>query len=338
MKWIIGIPLAVLLIAAFAAFLVWQILIGGHPRRPPVEINQLAQGVQSYKEGNIFFPPCMTQNMADRKVQFMRHLSVAHPNLAYGVTEDSFNRLNVKVGNQWNYNYLDSEGKPRSLDLETLDPAEALVFWLGGFPTPIDRETKQPMAPRRLFGLHRDSDDPFKRDIPAIEQPNPLRYRTDPLFGFDETRLVDNDHDGWWEYIPYSPLRDEPTAPYVYFDAESYTATTKNPKQLGTCFYPHDVALAKRWGTAIPYLSSSPAHFADGGWPTPKGFQIVCAGLDGLFGPRGSGEKLPAQRVTTLEPLQSFWTSDGFQHPQEVDPTELDNLTSLSSKPLGATQ
>jgi hypothetical protein len=341
MKWIIGIGTIALMLVT-TGLVVFKLLqrIGGHPHRPHVEIDQLSQAVQSYKEGQIAYPPCIAENSAGRKERFMTHLAIAFPNSAYGTTEDSFDRLNAKIGNQWNYNFLKSDGSVGSLDLETLDPAEALVFWLGGFPTPIgdspiDQKTKQPIETRRLFGLHRDSDDPFKRDTPRIEASDPLRYRTDPLFGFDVTRLADNDHDGWWEYAS-GRQGDELLPPYVYFDAETYFATTKDAKQLGTCFYPHDVALAKQWGTAIPYLSSSPAHFADGGWPTPKGFQIVCAGPDGVFGPHGSDNKLPASRLTTLEPLQSFWAGDGFQHPHETDRTELDNLTSLSSKSLGA--
>jgi hypothetical protein len=70
-------------------------------------------------------------------------------------------------------------------------------------------------------------------------------------------------------------------------------------------------------------------------WAKPDGFQIVCAGPDGRFGPRGDGAKLPAPRLTTIEPLQTFSAADGFQRPHDVDEAELDNRTNLSHKSLG---
>lgn len=338
MKWTTAI--VVLTLMFLATVLVVFSMLYKPPRfhHPPhtIELDKLCQAIQSYKEAQTEFPPCMAENSPDRKQRFMRHMQLAYANSAYGVGNEAFDRLNVNIGNKWNYNFLKPDGSFGTLDLETLDPAEALVFWLGGFPTPIDHTTKQPIATRKLFGFHRDSDDPLKRDIPSFESPDPLRYRTDPLFRFNETRLVDSDHDGWWEYMPYPPRDGGPTAPYVYFDAQTYVETTKDPKQLGNCFYPHDVTLAKQWGTAIPYLSLSPASIADGGWAKPDHFQIVCAGLDGLFGPRGDGANLPTPRLTTYDSLQTFSAADGFQGPHDADEAELDNLTNLSSKPLGA--
>lgn len=336
MKWIMAIPLSIILFVFTA--LIWD---GFRPRpdsRPYkflVEIDHLSQALQSYQESQIEFPPCMAENSPDRKQRFMRHLSLAYANSSYGVNEDSFDRLNMNVGNKWSYNFLKPDDSFGTLDLETLDPAETLVFWLGGFPTPIDHTTKKPIATHKLFGFHRDTDDPFKRDPPQVESSHSY-YRTDPIYQFNETRLIDNDRDGWWEYMPYPPRDGGPTAPYVYFDAQTYVETTKDRKQLGNCFYPHDVALAEQWGTAIPYLWLNPASIAGGGWAKPDHFQIICAGLDGLYGPRGDGANLPTPRLMTFAPLQTFWAGDGFQQPNAVDQAELDNLTNLSTYSLGA--
>ncbi len=89
------------------------------------------------------------------------------------------------------------------LSFSSLDPAEALVFWLGGFSD---------VANSRLLGFNADKGFPL----------NPGGVRTDPLYDFDPTRLADQDGDGWFEYYPDDP---DTSLPYVYFASrgdESY--------------------------------------------------------------------------------------------------------------------
>lgn len=74
---------------------------------------------------------------------------------------------------------------------DTLDPAEALVFWLQGYgPNPID----------------------------------PLSGVRKPVYtGFDETRLVDNgDGDGFPVYYPTNAQK----IPYIYFHHDSYASAS----------------------------------------------------------------------------------------------------------------
>ena len=59
-----------------------------------------------------------------------------------------------------------------------------------------------------------------------------------------------------------------------------------------------------------------------------KGFQIVCAGLDGKYGPA-------TPRLVVVPTLETYDDADGFQRPHPADKTERDNLTNLSSRPLG---
>jgi len=329
---------------------VWKVIQNVKSAKITVEVDQLAQAIQSYKEGQIQFPPCMAladnTNLTgsnERKKMFMRHISVAFPNCNYGLTQTNFNTLRLKIltTGTWGYNYSASA---TPLDLNTLDQAESLVFWLAGFPTPVN-SSGVPIATRKLFGLHRDSDNPMKRDIAAVEGMNPLRYRTDPLFGFDQTRLVDNDGDGWLEYVPVSPKLGVSTAPYVYFDSSTYNVSVNQTSvmHLGyprygdtTSTLPADLFV--KWGVAAPMairFDSTGANPTE--WAKPTGFQIICAGLDGEYS-RPGVDLAEAQRVPLFPSGFVFergsGSSNNYQRQSAYTIPEYDNITNLSSKTL----
>ena len=135
----------------------------------------------------------------------------------------------------------------------SVDPAEALVFWLGGFST----DPKHPFTGRG---------GPFlKNNAGVIVGPN--RDRDIGTFEFDQSRLDwTDDGDG---FPVYPPPRKR--APYVFFDFRTY----------GGRYYqsPH------AQGAAKPYLSSRslggpPPHE----WANKNTFQIISAGLDDHYG------------------------------------------------------
>ena len=105
---------------------------------------------------------------------------------------------------RWPINSGSGSPTVQRLDISTMDPAEALVFWLGGFPAPCGN-----IGSAAVF----DAVDrlPFQSaesvHAGSVYQPTaPLSFiqsRKTKLFDFDETRLVDNDMDGWLEYVPY---------------------------------------------------------------------------------------------------------------------------------------
>lgn len=338
MKPILGFIAILLFLAALASFAVFKV-IGHHPPHYRIEIEQLAQTIVGYKQDRIQYPPCLADTDPQvRKVRLLRHLNLAYANTNYGTNAEAYDVLNARVQTEWKYNFLRRDGTLAPLDLDRLDAAESLVFWLGGFPTPYLEANKQPIAGRKLFGFHSDDDDPFKRDPPDKEQPQPLRSRTDPRYPFEETRLVDHDDDGWLEYT-YMPQRNsEAAAPFVYFDAETYTAASLERAQWGSCFYPQDSLLAAKWGTASPYMVNiNPRPIESITWAKSAGFQIICASLDGKYGPVGDGKTLPPRRFTAfVETPHTFTAADDFQQPHELDDAEFDNLTNLSSKPIGA--
>lgn len=339
MKWLIVIAALILVTLLYVYVMVRNAIINGHPHPIRPEIDHLSQAMQAYKERQIQFPPSMgNSNPIDRKLAFMRHIRVAFPNCAYG----TFDAVNKNIGDAWGYNFALPDGALAPLNLNSLDQAESLVFWLAGFPTPISPTTKQPVAGRKMFGFHRDSDDPFKRDIPSVEGLEPLRFRTEPMFQFDPLRLVDNDHDGWPEYVPVTPSTDAPTAPYVYFDADCY-ADSINRSTIKHLCYPRltdaDVSrtagdLAAWWGVAAPMaLYFDPNGPNPTRWAKDTSFQIICAGLDGIYSSPVTS-LTTGQRVPVFPSGQVFETADGFQTQHAYVPGELDNVTNLSNKSL----
>jgi hypothetical protein len=137
-----------------------------------------------------------------------------------------------------------------------LDPAETVVFWLGG---------QSPNGGLRA------------NDVLPLQAANgsgePKSYYT-----FDQARFTDNDGDGWNEY-PVGYAKD---TPFVYFDARSYVAYSSG--------FTITVGGEAR-GTAKPYTNpaSGQNNTVQAGYMNPEGYQIVTAGQDGYFGVGGQG-------------------------------------------------
>jgi prepilin-type N-terminal cleavage/methylation domain-containing protein len=337
---------------AMTSVVIYRAIYTARSARVAVELDQLSQAMQTYKESQIQFPPSMSNiSWTDRRTAFMRHVQLAFPNSAYGTSVANFDALRTKINlnttpTNWNYNYV-TNNSVQQLDLNTLDQAEALVFWLGGFPTPVNPGNKAPIAGRRLFGMHRDPDNPFKRDTLTLEAQEPLRYRTEPLFGFDETRLVDNDSDGWLEYSPLSPKSGAATAPFVYFDGLTYassagitTTAMKHfcyPRLSDTTSASSKAAnLANQFGVAAPMaLYLDPAGVNPTSWAKDTGFQIICGGLDGAYSSAAS-DLAKSQRVPIFPTGYVFDSGSNYKTQGYYAKQELDNLTNLSNKPLEA--
>lgn len=311
------------------------IVLDGHQgsTRVVVEIGQLQTAVQAYKEKNSEFPPCMAEeDPLERKTRFMRHLQTTFSNANYGTAPVNFDRLNDGVQNGFDggsgYNFLDAaSGQIIPLDLNRLDAAESLVFWLGGFPTPVATATGKPVANRLIFGFHRNSDTPFKRDLELNEALDPLHYRTETFYQFDETRLVDQDGDGWLEYIPRPQVGEKRVPPFVYFDAATYVSSSQHADLLGSVRYPAGGSLAEAWGQAVPYLNAFDPHQPTKAlWVNPKTFQIQCAGLDSLY----SVPPEPDKRRAVVMPEERVYHLPE-QEPKALDAQARDNLTNMTT-------
>jgi prepilin-type N-terminal cleavage/methylation domain-containing protein len=326
---------------------VWRAIQKAKEAKISVEIDHLSQAVQAYKERQVAFPPSLSNAVVtDRQLAFMRHVQVAFPNCVYGTAAGNFGTLTNSVAltnsGYWAYNYLTPSGSTAALNLYTLDQAESLVFWLAGFPTPINISTKMPVAGRKMFGFHRDSDNPFKRDPTNVEGLEPLRFRTDPTFQFDPLRLVDNDGDGWPEYVPVTPSTGSPTAPYVYFDADAYTDSTSQkiikhlcyPRITDTNTSTMAAQLASQWGVAAPMaLFFDPSGANPTRWAKDTSFQIICAGLDGIYSTPAT-DLTKGQRIPVYPSGQVYDANSGFTTQTYYSNFDLDNLTNIAGKNL----
>lgn len=228
------------------------------------DMTQLVNALTAYKTKAGSYPPCFgsadgvpTGSNAQR---FVSHLRKAFPR--YTITEQDgvagINAFDVRA--QLFFAIYGTTTPPAGspYDLATLDQAETLVFWLGGLSGP---------APTKLIGFSADVANPFQLG----------GSRLDAVYRFDDTRLVDQDGDGWWEYVLPTANPAQPSPPYVYFDGETYTNTA-----AGWVGYPNvmppkgPAALIANWGSAVPY--TGPAA-----WVNPDSFQLIAAGLDEVY-------------------------------------------------------
>jgi len=103
---------------------------------------------------------------------------MAYPRFARGA---DYSSLKARIARDYR---VKVNGRAQPLNLDHLDQAEALVFWMGGMPTPLDA-TGNPAASTKLFGFSNDKANPFKRDAVAARSD-----RTIPHYDFDEGRWL----------------------------------------------------------------------------------------------------------------------------------------------------
>lgn len=335
---IIGMLMALLSVA------VWKAITAAKEGAIVVEIDQLSQAVQAYKEQLSSYPPSMSDAVAaNRATRFMQHLRRIYPNSAYGVRPTDYTNLNDKV--KAYYKILLPNGTRVNLDLDKLDQAETLVFWLGGFPTPSNIMSNTtgtnsnpgpgPVANRRLFGFNVDADNPIKRSTGLQEGNDPLRTRTKQKYDFIDTRLVDNDNDGWWEYLPVDQKGGMVVAPYAYFDSDTYSSATGS--SIG---YPRHGdqfadALYQSWGLATPLAEYfDPSGTAPTRWKNSDSFQIISGGLDGVYTNVIGARPSEGQRITIFPTGYTYMAPAYSAPPRSYSDPELDNLTNLSRQRL----
>jgi len=217
------------------------------------------------------------------------------------------------------------------LDINNLDPAETLVFWLGGIPNV--------MAENKLAGFRADATSPFlDPQNPAINpaDPNTLTGRTTPVFPFQPSRLVDRDRDGWWEYLQAGAKEADLNPPLVYFDNLVYGLGAFYPQTGPASFTsqiaPDQQALATNattWGAVSPYPNEGlPTGKPVLTWQKSQAFQIISAGLDGFFNPN-----MTPTNMTTTPPF--FPQLEYFPSGMNFVEQDYDNLTNFYQSRLG---
>lgn len=161
-----------------------------------VEIGNLANALQNYKNENGALPPDFSGPAALDASQTKAHLA---RKFRYRVEADG--ALAGRAGFQ-----------ATPLDVSRLDPSEALVFWLWGFSSDAKLPLIGANGPLSIVG----------GAIPFSAQPN-------SVFKFDQTRLQDKDGDGFPEYYPQNSDQ-----PYVYFNSSNYVTAASTGAAVAT--------------------------------------------------------------------------------------------------------
>lgn len=334
------------ILASIASFAVFGALRSARQKAILLEVNELTTAVHSYKEQFGRYPPCMggrklsgtvPAGFRQRGPRFQDHMKIAYPRCSRGTASTGSNSFDGHiVPAVRSYNYKDELGKVTPLEIDTMDQAESLVFWLGGFPTPVSAGGTPAIA-RKLFGFHTDATNWYRLDTSGDQ----TKFRTVPLFNFDETRLVDQDNDGWLEYIPRgtAPGTGGHAPPYVYWDADLYTSLAQKNAEMPFVGYPptgqipekspEGEHLLQEFGLCVPYARIVPDNTDDPViWQNPDTFQILCAGLDIMYGPIEGDVRLP------MFPAGTTYTGKNLNQAGYFDPAEVDNLTNFHDGPL----
>ena len=254
--------LIVVILAGLISAAAYRALYRGKVARVSIDIQQLSLSLEKYKQQFGEYPPDFSSidgsgSTADIAAEnlVMTHLSKAFPRYTaayYGGASYSLNWANLRKEIQ--ANSKDSSGNAQ-IDINTMNPSTALVFWLGGMPD----------AQGKLSGFSQNPADPF-------ESPATTSSRIGPLFDFDPGHLKNSAY-----YAP--PVTAGSGKPYIYLRAE------QGQPQLKREYYSYDPTGSKPYtfkkggSGAQPYWDQR-----NGGWVNPDSFQILFCGLDAKFG------------------------------------------------------
>jgi prepilin-type N-terminal cleavage/methylation domain-containing protein len=266
-----------------------------------LEIQSLKNAIEQYKNKFGDYPPD-----GSNSVVFERHIRVAFPRIA----SEEFNDFITLVRD------------PHESSTTILDPAEALVFFLGGF-----------------------SDDPR---YPFTGKGGPLTSNRNPgMFDFDPTRLSvtasggSNDETtfetGVNDIFPvYLPKGMD--VPFVYFDSRTYMP--RYVYRFGNNYVPpaqyphwHQDGTPNITGIARPYRSDearqpTPADPYAYKWINPITFQIIAAGVTNDYG--DDHFPIPLNNIPTGQTPYKHYPSGQSPNNAPYSDGDKSNITSFS--------
>lgn len=230
-------------------------IIGVQNAAMKVEVSNISQALELYKQNNGAYPPdgntIALTTEALRTTAFNRHLTKIFPQRNSGT--DYFD-TSTSTGRDYIARIAEDTGIIRdgawdgAMDTEAynfayLDPTEAYVLFLMGFS-------------------------------PDVENPITGTGERTPIFEFDQSRLTDEDDDGWWSYHPVYT-----EAEYVYFNSRTYDDGSTSVAEVD---FTDPLIPGLADGIARPYATVNAN--GDLAWAEEGKFQLICAGLDGHFG------------------------------------------------------
>lgn len=303
------------------------------------EIEQIQSAIETYRTERGSYPPTLGIFVGDgalgsgpptnpkwpvaQQNRVLRHVAKAFPRY---IPTSGFASLRNDVSTATAQVSWPADVGPSKLnsglDMEHLDPAETLVFFLGGLPNP-NAETK--LAPLRL-----DPASPFIDTTASTADPYPGQ-RGKVFFPFDARRLVDYDKDGWWEYLPPGGTQEGNTPPYVYFDSNIYKSGPAYPYPSAAGAVPRligPVSNEFQWGNCIPYSADpAPTGTQPLKFVNSQKFQIIAPGMDNKY-----HKQLLAGDVLGGTPW--WFTPEFFPSTASAQVDDQDNLTNFAGGTL----
>jgi prepilin-type N-terminal cleavage/methylation domain-containing protein len=273
--------LVVLVIIGILAGLISAAALHGVRRakvaRIGAEIHQLSLALNHYKTKFGEYPSDFTNvTSPEGQAIVLRHVRRAYPR--YIVSD--WSQLTSDV----------STGSNGIINLNNMTPATALVFWLGGMP-----ELDSSGTPTgRCIGFSQNPANPFDNSTSRIG----------PFYEFDPGRLITTALPGQTYYAYYAPgISTSGGQPYVYFRAELGQKYDPSGNPSPREYYLPDLSTLKTLvlnTTVKPYWDDR-----NSGWVNNTSFQILCCGLDGMFGEENvypSGQR-PTTPTTPSPPI-----------------------------------
>jgi prepilin-type N-terminal cleavage/methylation domain-containing protein len=278
------------------------------------EIDLLHTALMNYKNEYGSFPPANMQGLWDASGS--GRVNVRHP--VYKHLVRIFPRLN-------------EAGTGASSPFEAMSqmsPAQAIVFWLGGFY----QNPEQPLTNNGAAGTRKKF---FDFDQTRLYAATPYGFPSDD--SAPQEFFARNDPNapasGIAHPVYFTP-HPQSGAPYVYFDNRCYDT----PGSDAVYFSTSKSGVTSR---AVPYLTSLPPVDTNPGWSQwhmlGDTFQLIAAGADGSFGGRpvgtpGSSYPQVAFPGTVTIAGTEYSAADGGT----AAPGHGDNVTNFADRPLEA--
>lgn len=265
--------LAGLLLAA-----VQSALLTGQRAAVTMNLNQLENALNIYKNKYGDFPPsegfddnATNLNNLYRNLHFRKAFKMISPPATI-IIDDRRDPNNPTTA---------------TLQFSQLDPAEALVFYLGGMPAWGQDAQEQDAV--EMTGFSRQPLNPFDRTA---------SQRTEVLVDFVQMGdLRDKDGDLWPEFY-----LDGAEAPVVYFKGGQYSARidpSDPSSEIQTQFFATNQF--QSWGMAAPYALRPKQDANDKGqWINADGVQLIHCGKDGVYDELNNALPLNQYRVLPL--------------------------------------
>lgn len=247
--------------------------------RNSLELHQISMALNNYKQQFGEYPPDFAglddsdgHTIRDEaRLRVLRHVYRAFPRFTIpGVTpsdtdDQKWTKFRNHIYNNSEYT-IGTDTTRYHIDLNKMNAANALVFWLAGMPD----------EKGRLSGFSKDPADPFAG-------PSTVASRIGPLYEFDPNRIYIKPNGEIYRYYPHG-MSPGAGKPYVYFRAETsqdryyaYCSDADSKKKVKT--WTDETDNVKIINCAKPYWDDTTKY-----WVKTDSFQILCCGMDGKFG------------------------------------------------------